>query len=347
MSGEGAEMSLTHHLMNPEGHAALPSRADCPICQASRPSALGPARPGVPRRSAALMVAAMSAASIVVPPPQAAFAQGGPGDAVAPEEVESEGGELGVPDPEAQPQLPGSDDSTELPPGGDPSLDEGAEVPDPAPEGEGQEASPIVEPNAPQAEPEEPPPPPVSTPVPPPAVPPPHAPAPPPISTPPLVPTPPQAPTPPPALPPVAEPAPVPPPAADPDEGERSRHDDGHPWPGARRPVAPPPVEQLWPAEPVPAPPAPGLQPVAAEPDPVSAAAPAPARPAGPVGDAYVVQRGDTLWTIAERRLGADADSGSIARLVERIWTLNAGAVGTGSPDLILPGQSLRMPETG
>jgi len=87
------------------------------------------------------------------------------------------------------------------------------------------------------------------------------------------------------------------------------------------------------PAEPV-------SQLVTAEPEPAAVDAP----PAAPVGDVYVVRPGDTLWTIAERRLGPEATPSEIARFVDRLWNVNAAVIGTGSPDLIMPGQSLRVP---
>jgi nucleoid-associated protein YgaU len=60
----------------------------------------------------------------------------------------------------------------------------------------------------------------------------------------------------------------------------------------------------------------------------------------------YLVRRGDTLWAIAERMLGGEASAVEVARLVERIWELNAASIGTGSPDMIRPGQQLRLPRS-
>jgi nucleoid-associated protein YgaU len=90
-------------------------------------------------------------------------------------------------------------------------------------------------------------------------------------------------------------------------------------------------------------PPEPASQLVTVEPEPASVEAP----PAAPVGDVYVVRPGDTLWTIAERRLGPEASPLEIARFVDRLWSVNAAAIGTGSPDMIMPGQHLRVPEAG
>ena len=56
------------------------------------------------------------------------------------------------------------------------------------------------------------------------------------------------------------------------------------------------------------------------------------------------MQRGESLWRIAEQRLGKGASDAKIAALVDELWRMNAGKIGTGDPDLIYPGQQLRMP---
>ena len=91
---------------------------------------------------------------------------------------------------------------------------------------------------------------------------------------------------------------------------------------------------------------------VAAEPVPpiVRLAQPAPAEtvPAS-VDDRYVVQRGDSLWRIAARRLGtADAapTSGAVAAYWPCIYRANRQLIGA-DPNLILPGQRLVIPEPG
>jgi hypothetical protein len=71
------------------------------------------------------------------------------------------------------------------------------------------------------------------------------------------------------------------------------------------------------------------------------AAAPAPvARPAGGRGDTYVVRPGDSLWEIA--RTHPDG-TGSVELRWRAIWLANRDLVGD-DPDLILPGQALRLP---
>jgi nucleoid-associated protein YgaU len=57
----------------------------------------------------------------------------------------------------------------------------------------------------------------------------------------------------------------------------------------------------------------------------------------------YVVRQGDNLWSIAARRLGNGATPQQINAKLHRIWDANAANVPSGDPDLILPGQSLRM----
>jgi resuscitation-promoting factor RpfA len=57
----------------------------------------------------------------------------------------------------------------------------------------------------------------------------------------------------------------------------------------------------------------------------------------------YRVEPGDSLWRIASRHLGADATDLETAQEVNRLWKLNEQRIATGSPDLIFPGQTLRM----
>lgn len=57
----------------------------------------------------------------------------------------------------------------------------------------------------------------------------------------------------------------------------------------------------------------------------------------------YVVQPGDSLWAIAERRLGAGASDAAIAREVNRLWTANVDRIRSGDPNLIHPSEELRV----
>ena len=56
-----------------------------------------------------------------------------------------------------------------------------------------------------------------------------------------------------------------------------------------------------------------------------------------------VVKRGDSLWSISERHLGARANPSDVVSLVERTYALNRETIGA-DPDLLLVGQSLQLP---
>lgn len=56
---------------------------------------------------------------------------------------------------------------------------------------------------------------------------------------------------------------------------------------------------------------------------------------------AYVVRRGDSLWSIARLHPG---DSASVDQRWRAIWQANRDVVGD-DPDLILPGQALHLPD--
>nr|WP_301539517.1 LysM domain-containing protein [Nocardioides sp. zg-1308] len=63
-----------------------------------------------------------------------------------------------------------------------------------------------------------------------------------------------------------------------------------------------------------------------------------PSRRPGPA--VHVVRSGDSLWSIAR----AHPDGGSVEARWRAIWRANRGVVGD-DPDLILPGQVLRLPD--
>lgn len=67
-----------------------------------------------------------------------------------------------------------------------------------------------------------------------------------------------------------------------------------------------------------------------------------PARPR-PATTTVVVQDGDTLWAIAQRQLGAASDD-AVGRACARLYDLNRAVIGD-DPDLIHPGQLLRLPD--
>ncbi len=60
-------------------------------------------------------------------------------------------------------------------------------------------------------------------------------------------------------------------------------------------------------------------------------------------GRLYTVQAGDSLWSIAAERLGRGASPAQVAAMVQRLWELNAETISSGDPDLIVPGQRLRL----
>jgi nucleoid-associated protein YgaU len=63
----------------------------------------------------------------------------------------------------------------------------------------------------------------------------------------------------------------------------------------------------------------------------------------GSGGSTHVVEPGQSLWVIAQNVVSKTASIGQIAFEVGRLWQLNAPRIGTGDPDLIFPGQTLRL----
>lgn len=55
------------------------------------------------------------------------------------------------------------------------------------------------------------------------------------------------------------------------------------------------------------------------------------------------VRRGDSMWSIARDNLGDDASGAAVSRELHRLWGLNASAIGTDDPNLIFPGQRVRL----
>ena len=99
-------------------------------------------------------------------------------------------------------------------------------------------------------------------------------------------------------------------------------------------------------AEPTPVPfDRPVVAPASAGPFDRLSAPPAPAGPAAPRAD-VVVRRGDTLWGIAARHLGARAAAADVAAEWPRWYAANRAVIGP-DPHLILPGQRLAAPTNG
>jgi nucleoid-associated protein YgaU len=57
----------------------------------------------------------------------------------------------------------------------------------------------------------------------------------------------------------------------------------------------------------------------------------------------HVVQRGESLWSIAKDLLGDEASVARIAREVNRLWELNSDRIGTGDRDLLMVGTRLAL----
>lgn len=62
--------------------------------------------------------------------------------------------------------------------------------------------------------------------------------------------------------------------------------------------------------------------------------------------DVVTVRQGDSLWSLAARHLGPEASERDIARAWPRWYALNTDVIGD-DPDLIRPGQQLRIPTAG
>lgn len=122
-----------------------------------------------------------------------------------------------------------------------------------------------------------------------------------------------------------------------------------------------PPVDLDWPAtgEPPAAQPQPAATPtdvavvrVGEAAPPVHDAVPDAVRgaplPSGTGVEQVVVQRGDTLWDLAEsalaRQSGHDPSNAQVAAAWPQWWAANRAAVGA-DPDLLLPGTTLRPPD--
>lgn len=119
------------------------------------------------------------------------------------------------------------------------------------------------------------------------------------------------------------------------------------PLPSFAQPVPPPAEPPVL--EDVAAPLPPGIAPPVTPRPPAGTARPPP-DPIGrtdPTGGTHLVVAGDNLWTIARDRLTSTSEDGSDAR-VARYWRRvvedNVGRLRSGDPDLIHPGETVRLP---
>ena len=313
--------SLTAHLVEPGGHGHLPFHPECPVCRRERLAGVLPSEPVVSRRVQAAVAAGVVAlggaapgAAIAQEPDQqhegTALPEGGGRDSARTPDFEP-GGDTPLPfDVPDQPDAPSSLDT------GTPPVEPDANAP----------GTPAVPPAAPEED---------TAPVDEAPAPPEHAPPPPPPTT--------------PTAPPTTAPAP---PAQEQHPAKRHEEKRAH-KPRAKRPhpTAPraPAARQVVPA------PSPARPPAYAAP-PVRVPQPRPAPYTGTAsaqtlrhatvarGDrVHVVRPGESLWSIAEGLLGRGASPARVAQEVNRLWELNAARIGTGNPDLVMAGTTLRL----
>lgn len=342
-------MSLHRHLTSAGSCASLPYRHDCPRCRAER---LGGALPypagALSQRGRALLLATAlgassgsAAASLLDPPP--AHSKLGPEEANPDDDDAGDG-----PSPEDH-VTPDDGDPSQAPPIEDPDgpdQDRDGEIPGPGEPAPGPAAPPTQAPPVPAPPPQAPPggvapaPPPEETPTAPPlAAPPSKAP---PSAVPPVE-TVPSQPTPHSGAPAPASPAPNS--ADNPQQRRDPRPDRGRPrHEGQARADIPerPSGERALGS------PGASVRPPARTTSESASSPGAPSVGSVPTGPSsrlvHVVAPGESLWSIAQARLGVDAGPAAVARLVNRLWVLNADRIGTGRPDLILPGQRLLVP---
>lgn len=64
---------------------------------------------------------------------------------------------------------------------------------------------------------------------------------------------------------------------------------------------------------------------------------------AKPGDSTHTVHAGESLWSIASDVLGPTASPARVAREVHRLWQINKERIGTGDPDLVMAGTTLRL----
>jgi resuscitation-promoting factor RpfA len=312
--------SLDRHLRRPEEHDGLPFHPECPVCR-DRAAGTLPSHGVLSRQTQAALAAGVLAVSAVGPSASLASPPGAPAAPIDP-----------TLDPDWQAPGPEGESGTESAEEAPPALDDGGgggeeergavesePFADTVPELQNDEAPPAPAPTSAPAE----------QPAPVPADPQPPAPA-----------------TGEPAAPgdvvetptvsePTAESAPAPKSKKHAAERERTRER----------------VRQLVPRS-APAPPAAAPAPTVptqaattvSDSTPTTTTASAATSSATPIeGGSYRVRPGDSLWSIAERLLGAGASTGDVAREVHRLWTLNEDRIATGDPDLLRVGTVLKL----
>lgn len=62
--------------------------------------------------------------------------------------------------------------------------------------------------------------------------------------------------------------------------------------------------------------------------------------------ESVVVEKGDHLWKISARHLGSGAGDGRVAPYWREVIAVNTPHLRSGDPDLIYPGEVVRLPPT-
>jgi hypothetical protein len=329
--------SLSAHLRESGDHGRLAFHPGCPVCRDERLVGALPADAIVSRRTQALLAAGVLALSSAAP--TAAFAQAEPDQeqegTAAPEETTPG-------DPASDPDFDPGGESTDLPFDAGPPPDAHV-APDPDDDAGALEQEPTTNEDAPVADigdeastqrpdGQQPPSTPGTAPPPPPT----------PLETPEAV-----EPAPAPEEP-TATPAPSDPEAVSPthartrdDTRKRPRRSQAHaPSPTVPSDSAPEPEPVIVASEPSEATTVHVVQePSTSTPTTVAAGG----RAARPGDRFHVVLAGESLWSIANDVLGAEASVANIAREVNRLWALNSERIGTGDRDLLLVGTRLAL----
>lgn len=329
-SKRGAMASLTAHLRRPHDHERLAFHPECPLCTEARLAGALPSTALVGRRTQALLASGVLAVATATPgaalaadPEQQVEGTPAPeqvvtGDVPADSDFDPGGESTDLPiDAGPAPETLDAVESGELELEQEPVTQDGA--PEEAASPDQQPAPPTTDAGAVPPEAVSP----TPTPAPPSSTPTPEPPATPPV----------QLDTDPPAAPPQdASPAP----RAEKRDSEQKRtpHAPENP-PQSVRTITAPPTE-----------PAPVTAPTTVQVTQAQDAPPATTRTrsAARRGDHHhVVQRDESLWSIASDVLGENASPARVAREVNRLWELNSARIGTGDRDLLMTGTRLEL----
>lgn len=328
--------SLSAHLRRPEAHAELPFHAGCPVCRDERLLGTLTSRGLVSPRTQAALAASLLALTATTPAALAAEqdsehqgtappSQTSPTDTSQSAEFDPGGSGIELPaqaptPPEAQPPTPGNNETGRIEPPSTTNTDapivdngDGSQAPS------GQTTPTAAVPSPPQSSSE------------------PGATA---DSSPPTTPAQPAASSPP-SVAPATAPAVSPRPAQHTTQTTPHEHRASAHHPTMVHQGQPASSSTQLSAKPQPAT---VTSPAAATAASTPAAARTPSADDARLGDrAHTVHAGESLWSIASDILGFSASPARIAREVHRLWRLNRDQIGTGSPDLLMTGTTLRL----